>query len=187
MVRLDDKTRRYFVGSPAGLCSLGSGRGVLNSSGLITRGAKKGFGVPHKKPAGEGATPTGYSGTSVDGGQTVQPDNAGNDRRFQSQSATGGIQRTIDPLPDVLVRKRIESKLRCYLCLRVHLGRFCQCHCHESPAPTPKRQGSPGQYGTFNPCNYTGMLRRRRNAENHSAEETEPHIQHPFPYGKLTG
>jgi hypothetical protein len=62
---------------------------VLNSSGLITRGAKKGFGMLHKKPAGEGATPTGYSGTSANGGQTVQPDNAGNDRRFQSQSANG--------------------------------------------------------------------------------------------------
>lgn len=47
---LEDKTRRYFVGSPAGLCSLGSGRGVLNSSDSITRIAGKGFGMPHKNP-----------------------------------------------------------------------------------------------------------------------------------------
>jgi hypothetical protein len=138
LVRRDDKTRRYFVGSPAGLCSLGSGRGVLNSSGLITRGAKKGFGMPHKKPAGEGATPTGYSGASTDGGQTIQPDNAGNDRRFQSQSATGGL----NCRPDVLVRGS-NPKLCRYLCPRVHLRWFCQCQCQESPAPTPKPRDHP--------------------------------------------
>jgi hypothetical protein len=123
---------------------------VLNSSGLITRGAKKGFGMPHKKPAGEGATPTGYSGTSADGGQTVQLDNAGNDRRFQSQSATGGLRGLSTRFPTFSSESGSNPKLRRNLCPASIRDWFAYANATKARRQPPS-QGSPGQYGTFNP------------------------------------